>query len=280
MRKAEHEVFTRIEKELRGLKHLKGRFQNSPVPASIEAHPSFSNPFYAWKGSSRERPSTAEVYRGRYNLLYRLDNGPSPAGNAVALNAHIDVVPPFYGPKREGEYLCGRGTADDKGNAAAIIGVLQVLDHLVGNHGLALRGIVTAMFVIDEEMGGNGSLALCLDPEIMQRSETMLVLECTGSRIHPANRGAVHLHCGVHLDPGRDRGGRISTIESLACAVLELEREGDMIKKESDHPLFPHRPVQTCTGIIGPVRRPPLDAVRRDELPADRSVERDHPPGR
>lgn len=252
MRRAEREVFGRIEEELRGLKHLQGSFQHSPVPAAIEAHPSFSNPFYAWKGASRERPSTAEVYRDRYNLLYRLDHEPSPGATAVALNAHIDVVPPFYGPTREGEYLYGRGTADDKGNAAAIIGTLQVLDHLAANHGLALRGTLTAMFVIDEEMGGNGSLALCLDPEIMRRAETMVVLECTGNRIHPANRGAVHLHCRVRLDPGRNRGGRISTIESLAYAVLELEREGDTIKKESDHPLFPHRPVQTCTGIIGP----------------------------
>lgn len=252
MRQAERRVFQRIEKELRELTHLNGAFQNSAVPASIEGNPAFSNPFYACRGSSRKRPSTAEVYRDRYNLLYRIDNEQGPGGRDVALNAHIDVVPPFDPPKLEGQHLYGRGTADDKGNVAAIIGTLSVLNSLAQHDGLALRCGITAMFVIDEEMGGNGSLALCLDPEIMKRCDTMLVLECTGNRIHPANRGAVHLACGVELDRGRNADGRVSTIESLACAVLELEREGDLIKKESDHPLFPHRPVQTCTGIIGP----------------------------
>jgi acetylornithine deacetylase/succinyl-diaminopimelate desuccinylase-like protein len=252
MRQAEHRVLERVEKELRELKHLHGRLQNSAIPASIEGHPAFSNPFYAYSGSSPKRRSTAEIYRNRHNLLYRVDNEPSPGGTDVALNAHIDVVPPFYPPKLEGQYLYGRGTADDKGNVAAIIGTLSVLNSLVQHDGLALRGDITAMFVIDEEMGGNGSLALCLDSEIMERCETMLVLECTGNRLHTANRGAVHLACAVQLDQGRNLDGRISTIESLVYAILELEREGDLIKKESDHPLFPHRPVQTCTGIIGP----------------------------
>ncbi len=34
--------------------------------------------------------------------------------------------------------------------------------------------------------------------------------------------------------------------------MLHLEAEGAAIKGESNHPLFPHRPVQTCHGIIGP----------------------------
>ena len=31
-----------------------------------------------------------------------------------------------------------------------------------------------------------------------------------------------------------------------------MEKEGEAILAESDHPLFPHRPVQTCNGIFGP----------------------------
>ena len=31
-----------------------------------------------------------------------------------------------------------------------------------------------------------------------------------------------------------------------------MEDEGAEIHAESDHPLFPHRPVQTCHGMIGP----------------------------
>jgi acetylornithine deacetylase/succinyl-diaminopimelate desuccinylase-like protein len=31
-----------------------------------------------------------------------------------------------------------------------------------------------------------------------------------------------------------------------------MQKEGEAIKSESDHPLFPHKPVQTCNGILGP----------------------------
>ena len=43
-----------------------------------------------------------------------------------------------------------------------------------------------------------------------------------------------------------------SLLEAFAFAILALLDEGEAIKQESDHPLFPHRPVQTCTGILGP----------------------------
>jgi hypothetical protein len=35
-------------------------------------------------------------------------------------------------------------------------------------------------------------------------------------------------------------------------SILEMQQEGDLIKEESNHPLFPHKPVQTCNGILGP----------------------------
>jgi acetylornithine deacetylase/succinyl-diaminopimelate desuccinylase-like protein len=43
-----------------------------------------------------------------------------------------------------------------------------------------------------------------------------------------------------------------SPLESMLFSILEMQQEGDAIKAESDHPLFPHRPVQTCNGILGP----------------------------
>ena len=43
-----------------------------------------------------------------------------------------------------------------------------------------------------------------------------------------------------------------SLLEAFALAILALLDEGEAIRQESDHPLFPHRPVQTCTGILGP----------------------------
>ena len=251
MRQAEDRVFGIIVDQLNALGGLRGRVVKAPIPGEIEGHPSFSNPFYASTRPGGPRRDTAEVYQDRYNLLYLIDNERSRGGQGVAMNAHVDMVPPFFPPRLEGDQLFGRGTADDKGNAAAILGALSVLNTLVERDGLALKDKITAMFVIDEEMGGNGSLALCLDRGVMDRCDTMLVLECTGTRIHPANRGAVHLACRVELDERGLAERRLSTIESLVYAVLELEHEGDLIRQESNHPLFPHRPVQTCTGIIG-----------------------------
>ena len=63
------------------------------------------------------------------------------------------------------------------------------------------------MFVIDEEMGGNGSLALAVDHELKARYDSILVLECTGNRLHPANRGAVFIKCEGRLADANNPAG-------------------------------------------------------------------------
>ncbi len=217
------------------------------VSPAIQSHPAFSAPYYA-------AGSVEEVYRGRSNLLYLLDRAPAPTGvSGTALNAHIDVVPPFFLPTRAGDFMTGRGTADDKGNVAAIVGALQVLAELERRGIVRLQNKLTAMFVIDEETGGNGSLALAVDRELKARYDSLLVLECTGNRLHPANRGAVFIRCEGRLSGAQSLGQTTpSLLEAFALAILALLDEGEAIRRESDHPLFPHRPVQTCTGILGP----------------------------
>ena len=123
------------------------------VSPAIQHHPAFSRPYYA-------SDSVEAVYRGRSNLLLEVDREASPEGINTALNAHIDTVPPHIPPSRSGDLLFGRGAADDKGNVAAIIGALQVLAELERRGIVRLKNKLTAMFVIDEETGGNGSLDL------------------------------------------------------------------------------------------------------------------------
>ena len=53
--------------------------------------------------------------------------------------------------------------------------------------------------------------------------------------------------------------------------ILALEDEGRAIKSESDHPLFPHRPVQTNHGMIGPFGSAPSRVNDRVELEVDSS---------
>jgi acetylornithine deacetylase/succinyl-diaminopimelate desuccinylase-like protein len=288
LRQAERRVFRILSDALAPLELPGGSISWQEISPAIRSHPAFSQPYYA-PGSAEE------VYRARGNLLYLLDREPAAGGHGVALNAHIDTVAPFFPPALSGDVISGRGAADDKGNVAVILGTLQVLAELEKRRLVALKNKITAMFVIDEETGGNGSLDLALDRRLKQRYESMLVLECTGTQLHPANRGAVFIRCAGRLpgEPSQDSrmtqaetwkeetpsavmlsgsvtqpatrrvtseashprsGGKTapSLAEAFAFAILELLDEGEAIRGESNHPLFPHRPVQTCTGILGP----------------------------
>jgi acetylornithine deacetylase/succinyl-diaminopimelate desuccinylase-like protein len=164
-------------------------------------------------------------------------------------------VPPFFRPERKGEMILGRGVIDDKGGVASIYGALKVLDRLNLDKRIFLKNKITAMFVTEEESGGNGSLDLALDRELKKRVDSVLVMECAGNKVYPANRGAVWFCCRVGVNgklPASDKQKKVSPLESMIFSILEMQQEGDAIKDESNHPLFPHKPVQTCNGILGP----------------------------
>jgi len=62
-----------------------------------------------------------EVTRGRSNIWA------SRSGGGVAFSTHLDTVPPFVPPRLEGSRLFGRGSADAKGIAAAMLVAAQRL---------------------------------------------------------------------------------------------------------------------------------------------------------
>jgi acetylornithine deacetylase/succinyl-diaminopimelate desuccinylase-like protein len=224
------------------------------ISPSIKNHPAFSKLHYTKTDTHPDGLDAGEVYRDRYNLLYFLDGQPSDKGFNTAINAHIDVVLPFFPPERKQEVLLGRGVVDDKGSIASIYGALKVLDRLAREKKIYLKNKITAMFVVEEESGGNGTLDLAVDKELKKRYDSVLVMECAGNKVYPANRGAVWFRCQAavneqRLTPG---GQKPSPLESMVFSILEMQREGDAIKEESEHPLFPHKPVQTCNGILGP----------------------------
>jgi len=71
-------------------------------------------------------------------------------------------------------------------------------------------------------------------------------------QISPGNRGVVWYQ--TRLETQQSAAvvpGRAGLLEAAAFVIGAFGRCGDQIKAESDHPLFPHRPVQTCHGIIG-----------------------------
>lgn len=256
MRDNENRVFSIIKTYLNDLQNLKGEIEKKYIDPSIEHHPAFSKLHFTKTWENPDGLPPAEVYRERYNLLYRTVHAPSERGNSTAVNAHIDVVAPFLPPRVEGDYLYGRGAVDDKGNVAVILGALTIIDKLTAGKQIDLKNTITAMFVIEEETGGNGSLALAADKQLKQWYDSILILDTAENNIYPANRGAVwfkgDLTRTTPLSDSEFTSQTPSLPEAMAFAVLAMQEEGARIKDESDHPLFPHRPVQTCNGILGP----------------------------
>lgn len=103
-------------------------------------------------------------YEGRRCLIATLEG---TGGRSLLLNGHVDVVSeapaerwtkaPFGGEVEDGR-LYGRGSCDMKGGIAAML--LAVEAALAEG---PLPGSVVYQSVIEEECGGNGALAACLD---------------------------------------------------------------------------------------------------------------------
>src|SRR5205823_5343402 len=88
--------------------------------------------------------SLQEVTRGRANVWA------SRGGRGVTLSTHLDTVPPYLPPRLQGDRLTGRGAADAKGIAAAM---LSAADRLAKNG----EERVDLLFVVGEEKGSDGA---------------------------------------------------------------------------------------------------------------------------
>ncbi len=243
--RAEREAFQVIRGYLAELGLSGLRTEDQPINPAIAKHPFFSQLYYTRSAEQPQGLSVEQAYRGRGNLLAMLGgDGGAGGGAKLALNAHIDVVRPYIPPKVEADAVFGRGSCDDKGPLVSILGALRLVAGYLKQSGKRLNRDLICMFVIEEETGGNGSLSLALDRQLRGRYDTIMVMECCSSKIHPGNRGAVWYKVEARL-PG------VNLFEALAFIIEEMEREGRSIRAESAHELFPHRPVQTCHGMIG-----------------------------
>lgn len=89
-----------------------------------------------------------EVSRGRANIWGSRTGGEGGA----TFSTHLDTVPPFVPPRLEGTRLFGRGAADAKGIAAAM---LVAADRLVSDG----EKRINVLFVVGEEKGSDGARA-------------------------------------------------------------------------------------------------------------------------
>jgi acetylornithine deacetylase len=158
-------------------------------------------------------------YEGRSNVRVRVPG--VGGGRSLLFNTHLDVVPASQGqvhpfdPRVEAGRVYGRGACDAKGQVATIYMALAAVKRL----GLRLRGDVLGHLVVEEEVGGNGTLAMVRRGE---KADACIVMEPTEQRILTSVRGAVWFRVICTGRPGHP--GRIGeSISALRMAIRAIE---------------------------------------------------------
>jgi acetylornithine deacetylase len=181
-------------------------------------------------------------YDGRFNL--RVKRRGAGGGRTVAFNTHTDVVPPSegmedaYNPRVEDGVVFGRGACDAKGQVVTAFLVLKALDEL----GVTLNGDVIAHLVVEEENGGNGTLAMIREGV---EADACIVLEPTAGKLMTSIRGAVWFRlvlsgkAGHSGAAGRSRSALLMARDAIA--ILE-KYHADLLAASRGLPLFDPNP--------------------------------------
>jgi len=157
-------------------------------------------------------------YEGRSNLRVRVAG--TGGGRSLLLNTHLDVVPPSPGqdqafePRVSADCVYGRGACDAKGQVAALFTGLLAAQRL----GVKFNGDILAHLVVEEEVGGNGALAMVRRGE---RADGCIVMEPTDLRILSSVRGAVWFRVTCTGRAGHSGSG--GTVSALKMAIRTLE---------------------------------------------------------
>lgn len=158
-------------------------------------------------------------YNERCNVRVRIPG--TGGGQSLLMNTHLDVVPPSQGqdspwdPRIVNGVVYGRGACDAKGQAAAIYMALSALKKL----GVQPKGDLIAHLVVEEEVGGNGTLAMARHGE---KADACIVLEPTDLRIFSSVRGAVWFRVVCTGKPGHS-GRAGDTVSALKMAIKVIE---------------------------------------------------------
>ena len=205
---------------------LQAQVEKTPLSDSLRSDPDYSDPIPGIR------------YDGRFNLrVRRAGAGP---GRTVILNAHVDVVPPSeemadpWVPRLESGIVKGRGACDAKGQVATVYLVLKALDAMKAR----LGGAVVAHLVVEEENGGNGTLAMVRRGE---PADACVVMEPTDARIYTSIRGAVWFRLTLAGKAGHSGQAGITRSALLmardAIGILE-KYHADLLGRSRGIPLF------------------------------------------
>jgi acetylornithine deacetylase len=208
------------------MRHLVDECALVEIPDSFQEDPDYA--FRLPNFTYRDTPQVECILRG------------TGEGKSLVLNAHLDVVPPSegqsdaYEPREENGAVYGRGAVDDKGQVAALYALALALRE----QGVRPKGDIVFHFVIEEENGGNGTLAM------VRRgvdADAAIVLEASEFHVIPAVRGAVWFELEVYGRAAHSGNikGRISALDKAFESIQILQRYHDRLLASSRNlPLF------------------------------------------
>lgn len=189
------------------------------IPSSTGAEQDAVDFVSRWLVARGWNVNLQEVTRGRANVWA------SRGGRGVTLSTHLDTVPPYFPPTLNGDRLLGRGAADAKGIAAA----MMVAADALGDEG-EIR--VDLLFVVGEEKGSDGARAANRLPATSrylingEPTESTLASGAKGSlRVMVRTRGraahSAYAHLGQSaIEPMLERLPSVKTLEFPVDSVL------------------------------------------------------------
>jgi acetylornithine deacetylase len=212
-----------------------------PVDKEVEADKDYGKPY----GSSilHHSPNVVVQWTGI---------GPHESPSLI-LQSHMDVVPAgrwsdAFSPRFDGHNVWGRGACDAKGQLVTLWLVLNTLAHLR----TPLKGNLMIKSVVEEEIGGNGTLDLIKKG---YHADAAIVLEPTERGVYPSHRGCITFQYTLTGEPvhmGRQDAG-ISAVEQAIELIDLLDAyKQDLLKLACVHPLYMNtvNPVQLNIGVI------------------------------
>ena len=160
--------------------------------ARIGTHPAFS-------------PATVD-YDESWNIVGR-KQAAGTGGRSLAFNSHVDIVPagsahrwasPPFEPRRDGDWLYGRGAGDMKAGLVASIFALDAISAA----GLSLLGDVQVQSVVEEEITGNGAATAFA---LGFTADAILSPEPTDEQLVRANAGVIKFRLETKGRPAHPR---------------------------------------------------------------------------
>lgn len=215
----------------------------SPDDVQLRAHPAYVPVDYGYA----DRENVVAVRKG------------TGGGRKLILYSHIDTVPvdpnthwthgPYSGDIADGR-IYGRGAADMKGGCGVALVALEILCEL----GIQLPGDVAAHFLLDEEAGGNGTLAAILRGHYGPNAGCVM-LEPTGPRLMLiSGRGAQFFRITVAGEEGGTEYHRdlVSAIDAAYIIYNAVKHYARMREAAVSDPLYDGRertkvPTAICT---------------------------------